>query len=60
VKRPQKGIKRYPISYELDRIDDQDFELYRVQIKIGSQSLTRLYQEDGDALKPVGYWTRKE
>lgn len=47
-----------PLSYVVDQAGDSGF--YRLTIKIGSQSLTRPYMNQGGNLAAAGYWARKE
>jgi hypothetical protein len=45
-----------PLRY----VADQAGPLYRVMVAVGSQSLSRAYVAQGNALVPAGAWARKE
>ena len=47
-----------PLRYVLDQAGTTN--LYRLTLAVGSQSITRPYQERNGALVPTGYWVRKE
>lgn len=47
-----------PLRYVLDQAGHKG--LYRLTLLVGSQSITRPYQEENGSFVPAGYWVRKE
>ena len=47
-----------PLRYVLDQAGPSN--LYRLTLAVGTQSITRAYQERNGALVPAGYWVRRE
>ncbi len=45
------------LAYVVDQIGEN---LYRVQISIDSQVLSRVYMSSSKGVTPAGFWTRKE
>jgi hypothetical protein len=45
------------LAYVVDQIEGN---LYRVQISIDSQILSRVYMSSSKGVTPAGFWTRKE
>jgi hypothetical protein len=46
-----------PVSYTVDHLG---YELSRITVNVGSQSLSRVYNTANDTITAAGSWTRKE
>lgn len=59
---PAAGFMPTPVARPLGYVLDHDAGsgLYRLTLRVGSQSLTRAYREQDRSLVAAGYWVRKE
>lgn len=56
---PSQNASAVPLHYVLDQLDQAE-RLYRVTLRVGTQSISRPYVAENGTAQPAGYWARRE